>query len=115
MWGIGCGATVVIMVFVGFYLMHVSQEAAKKQLAERLADLTRRFGAADAARIMAGEIWQGQPAEQVFEALGSPVDTEQKVMKTKVKVTLKYDQRTAKSFGLRVFIEDGEVVGWERK
>src|SRR5262245_9713381 len=64
----------------------------------RFANLVARFGDENARRIVAGEIWQGQTGEMLIEARGRPVDTDEKVMKTKTKATFKYDQRGANRY-----------------
>lgn len=66
-------------------------------------------------KIMAGEIWQGQTEEQVFEALGRPVDIDEKVLKARVRQTMKYGEDGKKRFKLRVIVENGVVVGWEKR
>lgn len=66
-------------------------------------------------RIMEKEIWEGETAEQLEYSLGQPEDIEKKVLKTKTKETWKYDHKGANRYGKRVYIENGEVVGWEYK
>ena len=51
----------------------------------------------------------------VVEMLGDPIDVEETVMRTKTKRTLKYARTGANRYGLRVFVDDGIVVGWEDK
>ncbi len=87
-------------------------EAAKKQ---RHAALVTRFGFDDALRIVRGEVWQGQTEVMLIEALGTPADQDEIVMKTKTKRTYKYRALGGKRYGLRVMLEDGLVVGWEAK
>lgn len=59
--------------------------------------------------------WQGQTAEQLKDSIGSPVDIDRKVLKTKTKETWKYGQYQKGCFRQKVFLEDGYVVGWEQK
>ena len=66
-------------------------------------------------RILAGEIWRGGTQEQVRDALGDPVDIDEKVYKTKTKTVWKYQQLTKTQFGLRITFENGVLVGWDKK
>ena len=66
-------------------------------------------------KLMSGTIWRGQTAEQVVDALGSPLSVDTKVLKTKSKEIWKYDHRGANRYALRVTIENGIVVGWDQK
>jgi hypothetical protein len=81
----------------------------------RWDDLCRRFGPQIAARILAGDIWQGQTSDMLVAVLGRPDDIDEKVLKTKAKYTYKYAPAGVRRYGLRVMIEDGVVVGWEDK
>ena len=86
------------------------QEAAQR----RLDDLTRRFGGSAAHRILQGEVWQGQSAAALLEALGPPADSDQKVMKTKTKTVYKWGHVSGNRYAVRVTVENGVVIGWER-
>jgi hypothetical protein len=99
-----------------------TREAAEaaRQRAEQLGreqreSLVERFGAENAERILRREIWQGQTEIMLIASRGAPADEEEHVMKTKMKRVYKYDRQGANRFGLRVFVEDGVVVGWEGK
>jgi len=65
--------------------------------------------------IMRRMFWEGQTQEQLLDSLGKPADVDQKVLKSKVKGTWKYNQRGRNRFGLRITVEDGFVVGWDKK
>jgi len=91
--------------------MRRAQDDARRA---RWEDLTRRFGGENAARIIGGEIWQGQTSEMLIEAIGRPVDMDEKVMKTRTRHVLKWGHQGANRFALRVTLDDGIVVGWER-
>jgi hypothetical protein len=67
------------------------------------------------ARIVKGSVWQGQTREQLWDALGKPLDVDEKVLKSKTKETWKYKEIGKKRYAFRVFIENNEVVGWEQK
>lgn len=64
--------------------------------------------------IMAGRIWVGQSREQVIDSLGMPAGVEEKVMKAKVRHTLKYGV-SGRTYRLKITLEDGRVVGWDAK
>lgn len=65
--------------------------------------------------IMQKMFWQGQTPEQLIDSLGRPVDVDRKVLKTKTKEVWKYNQTGRGRFGLRITVEDGYVVGWDKK
>lgn len=66
-------------------------------------------------QIMKKMIWQGQTEEQLIDSIGSPRAVDQKVLKTKVKETWKYEKTGENRYNLRVTIENGEVIGWDKK
>lgn len=68
-----------------------------------------------ARMILANQIWQGQTDVQLRDSLGSPIDVDRTVMKTKTKEVWKYNQKSAKRFGLKVILDNGIVTGWENK
>lgn len=65
--------------------------------------------------IMKRMFWQGQTVEQLLDALGNPVDVDKKILKTKSKEVWKYHQTGKGRYRLRITIENGGVVGWEKK
>jgi hypothetical protein len=66
-------------------------------------------------RIMRGVIWQGMSEEQLVDSWGTPVAKDQKVYRTKTTEIFKYNQRGANRFGSRVRVDNGVVVGWDKK
>ena len=83
--------------------------------AERRANLTARFGAETCFRILGRQLWIGQTQEQLREALGKPVDIDEKVLKTRRREVWKYDQTGTNRFNTRVTLDNGIVTGWDRK
>lgn len=78
--------------------------------------LMKRHGDAQMVdTIMEGNIARGMSLDMVLDAWGKPADMDEVVMKTKTKRELKYDQKGKNRFGTRVYLENGEVVGWETK
>lgn len=69
-----------------------------------------------AQRVFAGEVWQGASVAMVRKALGEPDHVEEKVLKTKTKVSFKYrDKSDQRRNRMVVHFEDGVCVGWEDK
>jgi hypothetical protein len=66
-------------------------------------------------KIMRHMIWQGMSKEQLLDSWGSPANEDQKIYKTKVTETFKYSQYGRNRFHNRVRLDNGIVVGWEKK
>lgn len=66
-------------------------------------------------KLLAETIWQGQTVEQLIDTIGKPHDIDQKVLKTKKKETWKYNHQGANRYGLRVILDNDEVIGWDNK
>lgn len=82
----------------------------------RRAALMKKYGdKALVDQLMRRMIWEGQTSEQLIDSIGRPVQVDRKVMKAKTRETWKYNQRSKTRFGLRVTLEDGFVVGWDKK
>jgi len=78
--------------------------------------LTAKYkDAAIVEKLMQKTIWQGESSEQLIDSLGRPLDIDTKVMKTKTKEVWKYDQRGVNRYGLRITLENGVIVGWDKK
>lgn len=113
--------SVLVIGLVAFLLFQSwrskGREADRKAAIEaRRARLLAKYGDEEVVtKIMARTIWQTQTADQLRESLGDPVDTDEKVMKSKRREVWKYHQTGANRFGLRVTLEDGVVVGWDEK
>lgn len=84
--------------------------------ARRKASLFAKYGDAELVdRIINKVVWVGETQAQLSESLGSPADTDEKVLKTKTKVIWKYHHQGGNRYGLRITVENGEVVGWDEK
>ena len=68
-----------------------------------------------ANRILAGQFWQGQTSEQLIDSIGKPIDVDHKALKTKSKEVWKYKSLGKNRYGLRITVENGEVIGWDMK
>lgn len=75
--------------------------------------LIDKYGRDVGLKILARSVWQGMSAEQLTDSWGPPVDRDTTVYKTKTKQTWKYNQTGKNRFKDRIFLEDGEVVGWK--
>ena len=67
------------------------------------------------ASLLEQRFWEGQTADQLFDALGEPHDVDQKMLKTKKKEIWKYDHRGHNRYDLRITLDNDVVVGWDQK
>ena len=104
-------AVVVLWLWLGARRKKIRAE----ELIIRKQRLVKKYGLEVGIRLSNGEIAQGMTEEMVVDALGKPADIDEKVLKTKTKKTLKYNQLTQRSFGTKIFIEDSVVTGWDIK
>lgn len=114
--------SVLLILGFGFYLWNKSrkekEKAARVKAAHehRVAYLREKYKDESIVdRILNENVWQGQTAEQLRDTLGSPLDTDSDVLKTKVKQVWKYRQFGVNRYGLRVKLENDVVIGWEEK
>lgn len=120
---VGALVTVALCIFGLFWWQsHRSNAARDRVLAEEQAanearwnSLCQRFGPDGAHRIWTQTLWVGAPSDAVSAMFGPPIDVDERVMKTRRTLTLKYFPKGADRYGLRVFVEDGVVAGWEDK
>ena len=104
-WFIWIGSAIALFIAYTFY--------SNKKKRERL---TKKYGNSEIVeRIMNSEVWQGATEEHVLDSLGKPLDIDQKVLKTKTKEIWKYEQVAKNRYALKVVIENGVVVGWDKK
>jgi len=66
-------------------------------------------------KIINGDIWHGETAEQLIDSIGNPDVIDDKLLKTQKKVVWKYGRRGASGYNLIVNLEKGLVVSWEGK
>lgn len=59
------------------------------------------------------QLWVGETSDELRDSLGHPCVIDREVLKTKIKEEWKYYPRGARSFGLCIYLNDGEVVGWK--
>ena len=102
---------IVIVVIIGAVVVFSAWSTAEKR-----KRLMAKYGdAAIVERLMRKEIWQGQTAQQVTDAIGQPKAVDHQVLKTKEKEIWKYQPSGKNRYDLRVIIENGVVVGWDKK
>jgi len=78
--------------------------------------LLKKYGdTALVEKLMKSMFWVGQSKEQLRDSLGNPLDIDQKVLKTKTKEIWKYNETGKNRYALKVTLENGEVVGWDKK
>ncbi len=100
---------VVLVVVLGVSIRAYNRKKRREYLMGKYHDLEL------VELIMKKKIRQGMTKEQLVDSWGEPVDTDEKVYKTKIKETFKYNQSGKNRFRERVFVEDGYVVGWQEK
>ncbi len=101
--------TVGVIVLAG--LLFWANERSKEQ---RRHALLEKYGDPEIVEaIMSRRFWVGQTNEQLRDSLGTPVDIDEQVLKTKVKHTWKYNRRGRNRYGLRALLDNGTVVGWQ--
>ena len=84
--------------------------------AERRKLLLQKYGnAAVVDRIMRKILWEGETEEQLTDSLGRPLAVDSHVLKTKITETWKYDSTGRNRYALRVRVDNGIVVGWDKK
>lgn len=104
-----------LFVIVGIIvLIGVSIWANERSKQQRRQALLEKYGDSEIVEaIMSRSYWVGQTTEQLRDSLGTPVDIDEQVLKTKVKHTWKYNRRGRNRYGLRVILDNGIVVGWQ--
>ena len=115
LWGMTSMALGVGAILLGARVLQTEQNALDERIAQRRTDLAGRFDQQTCERILAGEIWLEQTAEQLKESLGEPADVDEKVLKTKRREVWTYGQIGANRFRTCVTLENGIVTGWDSK
>jgi len=100
----------LLIAFIAFFVFRYYQDKWKR---DRLMKKYGDEGLVD--KLMEGLFWQGQTEDQLKDSLGEPADVDQKVLKTKTKEIWKYYESGKNRYDLKVTIENGEVVGWDKK
>lgn len=102
---------ILVALVIGLAVwLHMSKLKKRREML-----LNKYHDSALVESLMARKIWQGQTAEQVLDSLGNPHDVDQKLLKTKKKEVWKYHHQGANRYGLRITLDDDQVVGWDQK
>ncbi|MCP5362045.1 MAG: DUF2845 domain-containing protein [Hyphomicrobiales bacterium] len=82
----------------------------------RKKELTLKYNDAEIVEnIMRKRFWQGQTSEQLEDALGKPIDIDESVLRTKTKEIWKYRHKGGNRYGIRIILENKQVIGWDIK
>lgn len=98
------GAIAIALFAIGY----LGALARRRELMEKYADEQL------VNQLLRGEPWMGQSLEMLRDSLGKPAARDEKVLKTKTKETWKYGPLNKRQFKLKVHLENGEVVGWDK-
>ena len=102
---------IIIVVIVGLVLWHQAEKTKKRRM-----ELMEKYQDSQLVEsLMNQTFWQGQTAEQLIDSLGRPEDVDQKILKTKKKEIWKYNHQGANRYGLRIILDNDQVVGWDQK
>lgn len=81
----------------------------------RKALLAKYGDAKIVSMILRRDIWQGMTSEHLVDSRGRPSAIDEKVYKSKVVHTYKYEPDGKKRFRTRITVENGHVVGWSQR
>ncbi|MCC3306038.1 hypothetical protein [Sneathiella sp. HT1-7] len=104
----------VIAIFLTIIILIVWYMIAKK--INRRAYLMNKYKDKKLVEdLMNKTFWQEQTADQLRDSLGSPHAIDRKILKTKKKEIWKYNHLGGNRYGIRITLDDDQVVGWEKK
>lgn len=106
---------IILSVLVALYIFVDSSAKEKLQKEQRERGLRAKYGEEIAGEILKSHIWVDQTTEQLVDSRGKPYAIDQKFLKTKVREIWKYEPGPRGGCRLRVTIENGRVVAWDRK
>lgn len=89
-------------------------EDERKTLTNTLNELEINYGFEKTKNIVTKNVWIGETKGELILSLGEPDKKDEKVLKTKTKNTYFYYPINAKSYSVKVYLEDDIVVGWEK-
>lgn len=109
---VGVALPLTVLLLIGGGIAWSKHEQQQR----RLAELRAKYGSEEIVqRIVQGQHWQGQTEEQLRDSLGSPVEVDDKRLKTLRREIWKYQKTGVNRFRLRIALEDGVVVSWDKK
>ena len=108
------GYVIPTIILVSIMVLYIASKVIKNK--RRLSFLRAKYKNDELAqKIFEGAVWQNQTADQLWDSLGEPEEIDKKVLKTKKKEVWKYMHQGGNRFGLRITLENDEVVGWDKK
>ena len=89
----------------------------REQLSIRTGYLLEKHGhdGALVARLERQELWVGETAEQVRDALGEPEGVDVKPLKTRRREIWKYGRTGRNRYSTRITLDNGSVVRWQKR
>lgn len=89
----------------------------REQLSIRTGYLLEKHGQDGAlvARLERKELWVGETAEQVRDALGEPEGVDVKPLKTRRREVWKYGRTGRNRYSTRITLDNGTVVRWQKR
>jgi uncharacterized protein YgiM (DUF1202 family) len=94
----------------------LANEERRRKREERIKYLLKKYKKQEYVdNIMNKKLWIDETTEQIRESMGEPLDIDTHVTKTKRKETWKYNRSGKNRYNLKIYIENGIVVGWEDK
>ena len=108
------GWVLPVAVLAACVLLVWGYKYSQKQ--KRLAYLRAKYADEDTVqKIFAGYFWEGQPEEQLRDALGQPDAVDNKLLKTMTREIWKYHPSGVNRYRLRITVDNGRVAGWDKK
>jgi hypothetical protein len=101
----------IVVLFIGGIVWFMYQQRKRRiaYLREKYKDETI------VQNILQRRFWHGQTAQQLNDALGSPLSIDRKSMATRRREIWKYNSRGKNRYALRITLDDGVVIGWDQK
>jgi len=107
-WGVLIGGVAAVIALVIWYNATQTNKRREKLMTKyQDNDLVEK--------LMERSFWQGQTSGQLLDSLGTPVDINKKILKTKKKEVWKYNHQSGNRYGLRITLDNDIVVGWDQK
>ena len=105
-------ATILLLISAAMLALWLWGYTAKR----RMTRIQEKYPDAELAqKIIHNQIWQGQTGEQLIDSIGRPSAIDEKILKSKTRHVYKYQSEGKGKYKLRVTLEDGIVVGWEKR
>lgn len=107
-----CATFIVMLVLIIVLIKMIRANKLKK----RIAFLQQKYNDESVVRgIISKSFWVGATESMLIDSIGDPEDKDREVMKRKTKETWKYHKKQANQYYLKIYIENGHVVGWDKK